>query len=114
MSLLGVLRKMIGLKALGVLYNSLLGFGMIIVIDVLKWEGQWPNSKQVLAMLTILLRKPLFFIIHLRCFYNSLFSLRVKKLLYLVIELMNSFLENKAQDNAQILRISSNISMSIC
>jgi len=36
MSLLGVLRKIIGLKALGVLYNSLLGFGMIIVIDVLK------------------------------------------------------------------------------
>jgi len=31
-----VFNKTIGLKDLGILYNTLLGFGMIIVVEVLK------------------------------------------------------------------------------
>jgi len=40
MSFSMVLRRTMGLKDLGKLYSSLLGLGMIIDIDVLKWEGQ--------------------------------------------------------------------------
>ena len=35
-----VLRKTIGLKDLGELYNSLLGLGITMDMEVLKWEGQ--------------------------------------------------------------------------
>ena len=39
MSLLIVLRKIMGLKDLGELYDSLLGLGMIMKVDVLKCDG---------------------------------------------------------------------------
>lgn len=41
-----------GLKDLGELYNSLLDLGMIMEVDVLKCDGQWPSSKQALAIST--------------------------------------------------------------
>jgi len=34
-----VFNKMIGLKDLGELYNDLFGFGMTMVVDILKCEG---------------------------------------------------------------------------
>jgi len=40
MSLPIVLRRTIGLKYLGELYNSLLGLGIIMEVDVLKCDGQ--------------------------------------------------------------------------
>jgi len=40
MSLPIVLRRTIGLKDLGELYDSLLGLGMIMEVDVLKYNGQ--------------------------------------------------------------------------
>jgi len=39
MSLPNVFNKMIGLKDLGELYNDLFGFGMTMVVDILKCEG---------------------------------------------------------------------------
>ena len=83
-----------GLKDLKELYNFLFDFGMIIVIDILKYEGQWPSSKYVLAMLMILFRYALFLMIFLKYLHERLFGSRVDKLLYLVIELMNSSSEN--------------------
>jgi len=41
---------MIGWKDLGESYNALLGLGMTMVVDVLKWDGQCPRSIQVLAI----------------------------------------------------------------
>jgi len=40
MSFPDVLRRTIGLNTLGELYNSLLGLGMMINVDTLKYEGQ--------------------------------------------------------------------------
>jgi len=40
MSLLIVLRKTMGLKDLEESYNSLLGLGMIMEVDVLKYDNQ--------------------------------------------------------------------------
>ena len=39
MSLLTVLRRMIGLKALGEFYNFLLGLEIMTVVDLLKYKG---------------------------------------------------------------------------
>ena len=109
-SFLMVLRRTMGLNILRELYNFLLGFRMIIDIKILKWEGQWPNSKHMSVMLMILFRYNLFLMMILRCFYNNLFGPEVNKLLYLVIELMNSSFKKGAQFDKYLLRISSNMS----
>ena len=57
MSLLTVLRRTIGLKALGESYDFLLGLGITTVVDLLKCEGQYPTSIQALAMLIMTLRQ---------------------------------------------------------
>ena len=58
-SLSKILSKMIGLKDLGVSYKNLLGFGITIIVDVLKWDGQKPRSKHTLAILMILFKHSL-------------------------------------------------------
>ena len=54
-SLLVVLSKTIGQNDLVESYNILFGLGMIIVVDVLKWDGQWSKLIQVLAIFINLL-----------------------------------------------------------
>jgi len=44
-----VFSRTIGWKDLGESYDTLLGLGMIIVVNVLKWDGQYPKSMQMLA-----------------------------------------------------------------
>ena len=39
-SLPKMLSQMIGLKNLDVSYKDLLGFGIIIVVEILKWDSQ--------------------------------------------------------------------------
>ena len=56
-SLLTVLRRTIGLKALGKLYDFLLGLGIMTIVDLLKCEGQYPTSIQALVMLIMTLRQ---------------------------------------------------------
>jgi len=51
-SLPTVLRRMIGLNALGESYNILLGFGITMVVEILKCEDQKPKLKHEFAMLT--------------------------------------------------------------
>ena len=63
MSFPKVLRSMIGLKES---YDSLLGFGMIMDVNILKWDGQLPNLKHTSVILIILFRHELFLTIHLR------------------------------------------------
>ena len=55
-----------GLKNLGESYDFLLGLGMIIINEVLKCEGQNPNSEQILAILIIFSRHNLSLTILLR------------------------------------------------
>ena len=64
-----VLRRMMGLKDFRESYDSLLGLRMTMDIEILKWKGQWPNSKYMSAMLIILLRHTLFLTILLRCLH---------------------------------------------
>ena len=109
-----VLSRTICLKDLEELYNSLLGLEITMDVDVLKWEGQLPSSKHAPVMLMILLRHTLFLMILLRCLYNSLFRLEVNELLYLAIELVNSFSEKGTHIIGHLFGISSRVQMSIC
>ena len=80
-----MLSKTIRWNDLVELYKALLSLGMIIVVDILKWDGQWSKSIQVLVMLVSLLMYSLFLTIFLRCLQNNLFNSRVKELLYLLM-----------------------------
>ena len=79
-----------GSECLGELYDFLLGFEIMINIEILKWEGQWPNSKHASAMLMIFFRHNLSLTIILRCYHDNLSGPGADELLYLMIELMNS------------------------
>ena len=84
-----------------------------MVVDVLKWEGQWPNSKQALVMLMISFKYVLSLIMLLRYLYKSLLGPGVDILLHLVMELMNSFSKKGTQvdntENGILFRISVSI-----
>jgi len=84
---------MIGLNIFGMLYKGLLGLEMIINVDVLKYDGQYPNLKHMLAMSINLSRHSEFLMISLICCYDNLFSPRVELLLYLSIAKKNSCFE---------------------
>jgi len=83
-----MLRRTMGLKALGELYDFLLGFGIIMDVKILKCEGY--NSKHASAILIILFKHIVSLIIILRCHQDNLLGPRVNKLLYLLMALINS------------------------
>jgi len=58
-----VFNRTMGQKDLGESYNALLGLGMMMVIDVLKWDSQYPKSMQVLAISMNLIIHSLFLMI---------------------------------------------------
>ena len=93
-SLPKVLRKTIGLNAFGELYDILLGFNIIIVVEILKWEDQKPRLKHEFTILIKLYKHILFLRICLRWLQESLSGLGVEELLHLVIAIMNSSSEN--------------------
>ena len=90
-----------GLKDFGELYDILLGFGITIVVKFLKWLGQYPISKHVLAIVMIFFKHVLSLIMCLRYFYNSLSGLGTDMLLHLTIALVNSFLANNVYDDEE-------------
>ena len=59
-SLPRVLRRTIGRKVFGLLYDYLFGFGMSTVVDTLKYLGQYPRLIQASAILMILERQASF------------------------------------------------------
>ena len=93
-----MLRSTIGLKNLGESYTVLLGFGITIVIEFLKWLGQYPISIQALAMAIMFPRHILSLTTCLRCLYDNLFGLGADKLLHLTMALMNSSSKNGNHD----------------
>ena len=62
-SLPRVLRRTMGWKAFGWSYKDLLGLGMMIVDEILKYSGQYPRLMHESAMLTMLVRHELFLMI---------------------------------------------------
>jgi len=61
-----VFSSMMGLNDLDELYKGLLGLGMIIIKDLLKWLGQYPKSIQAFAIFMMLDRHSLCFRMDLR------------------------------------------------
>jgi len=55
-SLPSIFNKMIGLNVLEKSYKALLGLGMMMELDVLKYNGQCPKLMYILAMLRKILR----------------------------------------------------------
>jgi len=90
---------MIDLKDLGVLYNVLLGFGITMVVELLKWLGQYPTSKHAFAIAMMFFKQSLSFIMHLKCLYGSLLEQGADILLHLTMVLVNSSSENSTYND---------------
>ena len=88
-----------GLKDLGVLYNVLLGFGIIMVVKLLKWLDQYLNSKHVFAIAMMFFKQSLSFIICLRYLHESLLGPEADILLHLTMMLVNFSSANDAHDD---------------
>ena len=98
MSFPNVFRRTICLNNLGELLDDLLGLGITIVDEILKYNSQWPNSIHVFAIATTFLKYVLSLRIILRCFHNSLSRPGVDELLHLSKELANSSSAKCVQD----------------
>ena len=83
----------------------MLGFGIVIDDNVLKYNGQCPRLIYVLVMLTIFSKYLLWLTISLKCFYKILSSLEVDKLLYFIMAIMNSSLEKGFCYNSKALEL---------
>ena len=92
-------RSMMGLKDFSELYNILFGFGIMIVIEFLKWLGQYPVSKHTLVIAMIFFKHALFLIIHLRQLHKSLSGPGADVLLHLTIAPVNSSLANDVHND---------------
>ena len=66
MSLPRVLSRTMGWKAFGLSCEGLLGLGIMIVDEDLKYSGQYPKLMHELAMLTMLVRHELCLMMNLR------------------------------------------------
>ena len=93
--------------------NALLGLGIMIDDNVLKWDSQWPNLMHVSAILIRFLRHVTSLTIILRCLQDSLLGPEVNELLYFTIKLVNSSSENGFHLMISLLGISSNKSILI-
>ena len=97
MSLPIVLSRTIRWKAFGWLYEGLLGLGIMMVDEILKYSGQCPRLMQASAMLTMLVRHELSLIINFKWHQVNLSSPGANKSLHLLIADLNLFLENRNQ-----------------
>ena len=108
-SLPSILKRTISQNILGVLYEALLGLGIIMEDNVLKCDSQCSRFIHTLAILIKLLTHVLSLIMTLRCFHNNLSSSRVEVLLHFVIELLNSLTKKDIQIMVVLDQISSNM-----
>jgi len=96
-SLPKVLKRTIDLNTLEELYNVLSGFGITIVVEILKWKGQKPKSKYEFTILTKFFKHVLSLSICLRWLHEILSGPGAEELLHLAITMINSSLENLFQ-----------------
>ena len=108
MSFSNMLRRTIGQNIFGKSYNTLLGFGIIIKVDILKCNGQWPRLMHVLVMLTMLNGYLLLSTTTLRYLQETWLGPRVDKLLYFLIEFLNSLFKKFSYSDKNFKGISSN------
>jgi len=94
MSFPSVLRRTIGQNVLGLLYNSLLSFKMIINNNFLKCEDQYLRSMYGFSILTMLAIHSLLPTNTLKCFQETWSEPGVNELLHLLIVLTNLEMEN--------------------
>ena len=111
-SLPTVLSRTIGLKDFGESQDFLFSLGMTTVVDLLKYDSQYPSSIQVLVMWMMISRHSLSLRMILRWLYDNLSGLGAEALLQLAIAILNSSLENKGQEEVGLSMISSRISTS--
>ena len=111
-SLPTVLSRTIGLKDFGESQDFLFSLGMTTVVDLLKYDGQYPSSIQVLVMWIMISRHSLSLRMILRWLHDNLSGLGAEALLQLAIAILNSSLENKGQEEVGLSMISSRISTS--
>ena len=67
MSLPSVFSSVIDLNIFGVSYKALLGLGIMIDVNISKYDGQYSKSIYALAILIKLLRHELLLMMTLRC-----------------------------------------------
>ena len=94
-------------------YTDLLGLGIMIVVEVLKWDSQYPKSIQVLAISISLKTQSSFLIMNLIWFQVNLSGPGADELLHFSIALINSCLEKGFQLLIGLLGISSKTWISI-
>jgi len=95
MSLPNVLRRTIGWNAFGWSYKDLLGLGMIIVDETLKYFGQYSKLMHELAMLIMLVRQVSWLMVYFKWHHISLSGPSAYASLHLLITDLNSSLENR-------------------
>ena len=108
-----MLRRTIGRYNLGESYVNLLGLGITIVVEVLKWDGQCPKSIQALAISISLKMQSSFLMMDLIWFQVNLSGPRADELLHFSIALINSYLEKGFQLLIGLLGILSKMWISI-
>jgi len=91
-----VLNNTIGWKDLDKSYTALLGLGIITVVDILKWDSQWPRSIYTLVILINLTMQLLFLMILLMCLQDNLFRPGVEELLHFSMVLISFSFEKGA------------------
>ena len=79
---------------------------MVMVVETLKCEGQYPNSMHMLVMLINFLRHTTFLTYFLRCLHDNLSSSEVDEFLYLAIALVSPSSENELHFMTSLFTIS--------
>ena len=103
-----MLSNMIEWNNLDKSYKALLGLGIMTVVNILKWDGQWPKSAHTLAILISLIMYSLFLMIFLICSQDNLSGPGVKELLHFSMALMSSSFEKETYFIISLSGISSN------
>ena len=91
-----VLSKTISQNDLGESYEDLLGLGIMIIVDFLKWDGQYSRSIHALVILMTHFKQLISWKMCLKWLYNNLSRPRVDELLQLAMVFLNFSLEKRA------------------
>lgn len=108
-----MLSRTIGQKALGKLYNFLLGLEIMMDVETSKCDSQWSDLMHALVMSINFLKHVISLTHLLRCLHNNLSGSRVYELLHFIMALVNSSSENGLHFITCLLGISSGKSKSI-
>ena len=106
-------KRTIGQYDLGKSYIDLLDLGIMTIVDDLKWDGQYPNSIQALAMSISLAMQSSSLMISLIWLHVNLSRPGADKLLHFLITSINSCLAKEFHSSIGLLGISSKAWISI-